>query len=179
MTDHTCGLLQLASCLLSIEEPRSPRWLAHKAILTLEAVRIGDLSVHYPHIPRFDRFRPWLSVMPVKPHPPNPSPPSWLPVPCCVGDSSNSCGLSQHAIAISWRRRCQGENCICSFQSIELNARCILGEWSLGRSSAHVSHPNLRILWCASYVKVAKLRGAHGKVVGGCLLSDFTDSLLP
>ena len=36
-----------------------------------------------------------------------------------------------------------------SFESIGLNARCILEEWSLDRNSAHVSHWNLRILWSA------------------------------
>lgn len=92
--DHTFDLLQLASYLLSIEERRSPRWLAHRAVLTLEAIRIDDFSIRYAHIPRFDKFRPWLSVMPVKAHPPNPYPPNWLPVPFCVADSPNSCGLS-------------------------------------------------------------------------------------
>ena len=58
-----------------------------------------------------------------------------------------------------------------SFQSIGLNARCILEDWSLGRSSARVSYSNVWILWPASYVKVAELRGAHGKGVVGCLLS--------
>ena len=66
-----------------------------------------------------------------------------------------------------------------SFQSIVLNARCILGEWSLDRSSVHVSHLNMRVLWCVSYVKVAELCGAHCQVVGACVLPTFTDSLLP
>lgn len=60
-----------------------------------------------------------------------------------------------------------------SFQSIGLNARCILGEWSLDRNSARVSQSYLRVLWCASYMKVAKLRGAHCKCLGGCVLSTF------
>ena len=58
-----------------------------------------------------------------------------------------------------------------SFQSIGLNARCILGDWSLGRSPVRVSYSNVRILRSASYVKVAELRGAHSKVVVGCVLS--------
>ncbi len=66
-----------------------------------------------------------------------------------------------------------------SFQILGLNAHCILGEWSLDRSSAQVSHSNVRIWLCGSYVKVAELRGAHCKVVGGSVLSTFTDSLLP
>lgn len=59
------------------------------------------------------------------------------------------------------------------------DARCIRGEWSLGRDSVHISHSNMKILWFASYMKVAELRGAHSKVVGGCVLSTFTDPLLP
>ena len=110
--DHTFGLLQLASCLLSIEERRSLRWLTHKAILILQAVRIDDFSALYAHIPRFDRCRPWLSVMPVTPQPPNPYPPNWLPVPCCVGDSLNSCGLSQHPFEIPSRNRFQVGTCM-------------------------------------------------------------------
>ena len=94
--DHTFVPLQLASCLLSIEGRRSLRWLTHKVILTLNAVRIDGFSVLDTHIPRFDKCRLWLSVMPVNGHPPNTDPPNCLPVPLCGRDSLNSCGLSQH-----------------------------------------------------------------------------------
>lgn len=177
--DNTFGLLQLASCLLSIKERQSLRWLAHRVVLNLQAVRIHTFLMLYAHIPRFDKFRPWLSVMPVKPHPPNPYPPSWLPVPLCVGDSLNSCVPSQHLLWSQVAADFQGGTCRGSFLEYGMNARCILGDLSLDRSSAHVSHSNLRVLWCTSYVKVAKLRGAHCEVVGGCVLSTFTDFLLP
>ena len=106
--------------------------------------------------------------MPVKTH-----------VLCCVGDSPNSCGLGQHTVVVPSRSRFQSGMCMDLFQRIGLNARCILGEWNLDRSSAHVSHSILMILRCGSHVEVAELCGAHCKVVEGCVLSTFTDSLLP
>lgn len=51
---HTFGLLQLASCLLSIEERRSLRLLAHKAGSTLGNVSIDDLSVLYSMLTYLD-----------------------------------------------------------------------------------------------------------------------------
>lgn len=52
-----------------------------------------------------------------------------------------------------------------------MNAHCILGGWSLDKSSAYVSEHKTHHPLARAYVKVAKLRGTHCELVLRFLLS--------